>query len=158
MTYGLAERNTRHVLGDGNSGEFVPAYRVVASCILVKAFDGRGRNALHGDVLDWLSPEQKAHFLRHKLVEAIDAGSKNVTPEPDDDADAGPADSGAVAECADILDGLQVPTTAGAPACRTALRSNQYRYSNAVVAAAVKRRKGLSDNDADDEDFEAVVA
>jgi hypothetical protein len=54
---------------------------------------------------------------------------------------------------------LQVPTTTGAPAARTALRGNGFRFSNSVVAAAVKHRKSLSGTatEADDEKFEEAV-
>jgi hypothetical protein len=46
-----------------------------------------------------------------------------------------------VAECVKILDRLYVPVTAGAPAARTALRGNNSKFSNAVIAASVKARK-----------------
>jgi hypothetical protein len=114
--------------------------------------------------LDWLSDDEAARFTRFKLVERIDA---DATPsaEPVDldteDSDATTPDSDAVGECVATLARLLVPTTAGAPACRTALRGNGFRYSNSVVASAVKRRKGLAGTaeDADDaEDFELVVA
>jgi hypothetical protein len=73
VTFGLAARNRQHVLSDGNSDEFIAAYRVIASGVIVKAFDGRGRNAMAGDTLDWLSEAQAKHLLSHKLVERIDA-------------------------------------------------------------------------------------
>jgi hypothetical protein len=126
-----------------------------------------------GDVLDWLNDKQQAHFLRMGLVERVDADAQDaIAPAADapaepvdldaDDEDTvdAPADSDAVLECVGTLARLQVPTTAGAPAARTALRGNGFRYSNAVVAAAVKQRKGLSQTviDADDEGFETVVA
>jgi hypothetical protein len=79
--------------------------------------------------------------------------------DAEDTPGAATPDSGAVSECVATLARLQVPATAGAPACRTALRGNNYRYSNSVIAESVKRRKGLSGTAtaADDEDFEAVV-
>lgn len=78
MTFGLAARNTRHVLSDGNSDEFVPAYRVIASGILVKAYDGRGRNAMAGDTIDYLDEAQARHLVSHKLVEKISADEQSA--------------------------------------------------------------------------------
>ncbi len=113
-------------------------------------------------------PEQEAHFLRMGLVERIDADPQDAiaaaadAPAEPVDLDAedpldGPApDTDAVLECVSTLARLQVPTTAGAPAARTSLRGNGFRYSNTVIAAAVKRRK-LSETAADDEDFAVVV-
>lgn len=91
------------------------------------------------------------------ITAAAGAPAEPVDLDAEDTLDA-PADSDAVSECVATLARLQVPPTAGAPACRTALRGNDFRYSNAVVAAAVKRRKGLSGTAADDEDFAVVVA
>jgi len=68
------------------------------------------------------------------------------------------ADSGAVDECVATLARLYAPATAGAPTARTALRGNGFRYSNAVVAAAVMRRKEPSRTADDGEDFAVVVA
>jgi hypothetical protein len=93
------------------------------------------------------------------VVDAADAPAEHADLDDTADTDAGPADCGAVNECIGVLDRLQVPITAGAPAARTALRGNGFRYSNAVVAAAVKHRKELSRTvrDADAETFEVVV-
>jgi hypothetical protein len=63
-----------------------------------------------------------------------------------------------ILECVGTLVRLQVPTSAGPPACRTALCGNGFRYSNGVVAAAVKHRKlSRTATDADDEGFAVVV-
>ena len=96
------------------------------------------------DVKEGIDKVRARTRLAHDVIEAI--------------GEAAP-DSGAVDGCIATLARLQVPATAGAPAARTALRGNGFRYSNAVVAAAVKRRKGLSAaaTDADDEEFEVVV-
>jgi hypothetical protein len=116
-----------------------------------------------GPVIPWLNDEQREHFLRLGLVEEIadTAGTiapgrvvvspPAVQPAPEtDDADAldeddaldeTVPDSGMVAECIATLDRLYVPATAGAPAARTALRGNDYKYGNAIIAAAVRSRK-----------------
>jgi hypothetical protein len=133
-----------------------------------KGADGRLRQCLHGACLDWLNPVQEAHFLRMGLVERIaadeqaaiaaDAPVVPVDLESDEDEDApAPEASGAVDECVATLARLQVPTTAGAPTARTALRGNGFRFGNDVVAAAVRQRKSsLSGTSADDEEFEVV--
>jgi hypothetical protein len=170
MTYGLAQRNTQHSMGVADA-VYTPRWRVTGSLVIAKGTDGRGQYAYGGDTLDWLSDEQAAHLLRHKLVEPIDADAQAATTaavdapaqplDPDrdaEDSDAPAADSDAVAECIGVLEQLQVPATVGAPAARTALRGNGFRFGNAVVAAAVKRRKlSRTATDADDEQFEAVV-
>jgi hypothetical protein len=170
MTYGLAKRNTMHAMGTGNP-VFTPIWRAVAPLVMAKGLDGRLRQLYRGDVCDWLSDEQARHFLRLGLIERISADTQGAVVDAADapaehadlddtaDTDAGPADCGAVNECIGVLDRLQVPITAGAPAARTALRGNGFRYSNAVVAAAVKHRKELSRTvrDADAETFEVVV-
>lgn len=161
MTFGPARRGTQHAMGVAGDGVYTPLWRVIGACVVAKGKDGRNQHCYAGDTLDWLSDDEAARFMRFKLVEPIDADAQDATATdaPAEQVDDAPADSDAVDECIATLARLHVPTTAGAPACRTALRGNQYRYSNAVVAASVKRRKGRSEtaDDADDEDFEAVV-
>jgi hypothetical protein len=72
MTFGTAQRGTQHAMGTSNP-VFTPLWRVIGACVFAKGCDGRLRQCLKGDVLDWLSDEQASHFLRHKLVERIDA-------------------------------------------------------------------------------------
>jgi hypothetical protein len=176
MSFGTARRGTMHAMGATDS-VFIPRYRVTAALVVAKGLDGLNRHAYKGDLLGWLNDEQAAHFLHKGFVERIDSAPQDAiaaaahAPVPNDapaepvdtDADeetlnAAAPDSGAVDECIATLARLQVPTTAGAPACRTALRGNDFRYSNAVISAAVKRRKSLSRTAADDEDFAVVVA
>jgi hypothetical protein len=57
----------------GTDPNFVPRYQVVAPMVCAKAHDGRIRQCLAGSQLDWLGPEQEAHFLGMGLVERIDA-------------------------------------------------------------------------------------
>lgn len=73
MTYGLAQRNRRHVMGFTPDDVFTPRWRVVASLIVAKGVDGRLQHCYGGDVLDGLSPEQAAHFCRLGMVQKIDA-------------------------------------------------------------------------------------
>lgn len=152
---------------------FVPRYRVTSALVVARGRDGLNRHCYRGDVLGYLNPEQEAHFLRHKLVERIDADPQNaiaaaavpddapaepvdLDADEEDTLDAAAPDTDAVLECVGTLARLQVPTTSGAPAARTALRGNGFRFSNSVVAAAVKSRKELS-RTADDEKFEEVA-
>jgi cytochrome c oxidase cbb3-type subunit II len=90
-----------------------------------------------GPVIPWLSDEQRAMFLREGLVEEIDDG--------DSSRDDGEAALSAADNCIAALERLNVPADAGAPACRTALRDAGFRFGNAAIAAAVKRRKAKSE-------------
>lgn len=169
MSFGTAQRGTQHAMG-ATDGVFVPRYRITSPLVIAKGLDGLNRHCYQGDVLGYLNDEQREHFLRLGLVERIgadaqgtitaaaDAPAERIDLDDTADTDTGPADTGAVDECIGVLDRLQVPTTAGAPAARTALRGNGFRFGNAVVAAAVKRRKlsGTATDD-DDEEFESVV-
>lgn len=87
-----------------------------------------------GPVIPWLSDEQREQFLREGIVEEIDDGDPPSSPESDEAISV--ADN-----CAAALERLNVPTDAGAPACRTALREAGFRFGNAAISAAVKRRK-----------------
>jgi hypothetical protein len=170
MSFGTAQRGTMHAMGTTDA-VFVPRYRVTSPLVVAKGLDGLNRHCYRGDLLSYLNPEQEAHFLRLGLVERIDAdpqepivAAADAPAEPvdldadEDTLDTATADSGAVDECVATLARLQVPTTAGAPAARSALRGNGFRFGNAVVAAAVKSRKlSGTATDADDEEFESVV-
>jgi hypothetical protein len=72
VSFSTARRSTIHVTGN-TAGEYVPHYRVIAPCVIVKGQDGRLEYCYGGDTLDWLDDVQKAHFLRLGLVERIDA-------------------------------------------------------------------------------------
>ena len=171
MTFGLAGRNTRHIMGFTTDPVYVPRWRVTCALVAAAGADGRLQHCYGGDTLDGLNDEQREHFLRLNLVERIDADTQDAIAtaadapaEPvdldadEDTLDAATPDGDAVDECVATLARLQVPTTSGAPAARAALRGNGFRYSNAVVAASVKRRKSLSGTAGDDEDFAVVVA
>jgi hypothetical protein len=149
----------------GTDPVWVARYRVTAALAVAKGADGRLRHCYHGALLDWLSDEQAAHFLRLRLVERVDTDPQDsivAAPPADLDADedtldATVPDSGAVDECLAALAHLQLPAAAGAPTARTALRDAGHRFGNAVIAHAVKRRKELSRTADDKEDsFEAV--
>jgi hypothetical protein len=141
----------------GTDPVWVARYRVTAALAVAKGADGRLRHCYHGALLDWLSDEQAAHFLRLRLVERVDTDPQDsIVAAPPADLDA-VRDSGAVDECLATLAHLQLPAAAGAPTARTALRDAGHRFGNAVIAHAVKRRKELSRTADDEEDsFEAV--
>jgi hypothetical protein len=149
----------------GTDQVWVARYRVTAALAVAKGADGRLRHCYHGALLDWLSDEQAAHFLRLRLVERVDTDPQDsivAAPPADldeadeDTLDAAVPDSGAVGECLAALMHLQVPAAAGAPTARTALRDAGHRFGNDVIAHAVRRRKELS-RTADDEEFDAVT-
>lgn len=140
-------------MGVTDDAVYVPRWRVTASLVVAKDQEGRGIYCYAGDTMAWLSEAQAKHFLQKNMVERIAADAEPA--DLDADSDTATADSAAVDACIGALRGLQVPAASGAPACRAALRDNGHRYGNAIVAAAVKRRKALSD---DDENFAVVVA
>jgi cytochrome c oxidase cbb3-type subunit 2 len=86
-----------------------------------------------GPVIPWLSDLQREQLLREGKVEEIEDGD---SPAVD-----GEAAMSAVDNCIAALKRLNVPASAGAPACRTSLRDGGFRFGNSAIAAAVKRRK-----------------
>jgi hypothetical protein len=147
----------------GTDPVWVARYRVTSPMVHAKSWDGYVRQCFNGACLDWLNPEQEAHFLRMGLVERIPDAERpaiaadapqTVDLEADGGADdnaSAPEESGAVDECVAALAHLEVPATAGAPTARTALRDAGHRFGNDVIAHAVKRRKELSGTATDDE-------
>jgi cytochrome c oxidase cbb3-type subunit II len=79
------------------------------------------------------------------LVEEIpdEAAAAQAQPAPREDLVPGP-NAEIVDECIAALDDLQVPSTAGAPSARTALRDNGQAFGNDTIAAAVRARKQVS--------------
>ena len=75
--FGTAARSRDHAMGTTDA-VFVPRWRVVAF-VIAKGLDGRLRHAYIGALLDWLSDEQAAHFLRLGLVARIDADPQDAT-------------------------------------------------------------------------------
>lgn len=130
----------------GITGEWVPRFRVTAA--LVVASDQRGRlfHCYQGSLLGWLSEEQAAHFLRHGLVEVVDSADAPKLPA-----------SETILECVAALNSLRIEFDAGAPTARAALREAGHRFSNEVVAGAVKQRKLLSRRPSDDDEFDEIV-
>jgi hypothetical protein len=70
VSFSTARRSTIHVTGN-TTGEYVPHYRVIAPCVIVKCQDGRLEYCFSDDTCDWLNDQQKAHFLRLGLVVEI---------------------------------------------------------------------------------------
>ncbi|CQD03762.1 hypothetical protein BN000_00642 [Mycobacterium europaeum] len=54
-------------------------YRVVAPLVVAKDQTGKLHHCYRGAWIPWLSDEQRAHFLRHGLVEQLD--SPDAGPE-----------------------------------------------------------------------------
>ena len=106
-------------------------------------YHGGGTGSSRGPYIPWLNDEQRAHFLRKGVVIEIaesDVPAERRQPEP-----APQPANGAVPElvddCIKKLDEADVPSDAGAPTCRTALRDKRISFSNETIAQAVKQRK-----------------
>jgi hypothetical protein len=57
-------------------------YRVTAALVVAKDQTGRNHHVYHGAFIPWLNDEQRAHFLRHKLVEEVTGTeAKEIAPE-----------------------------------------------------------------------------
>jgi hypothetical protein len=71
MTFGLAARNTQHVMGFTTDAVYTPRWRVTGALVIAKGVDGRGQYAYGEDTLDGLSEAQAKHLLSHNLVQKI---------------------------------------------------------------------------------------
>jgi hypothetical protein len=129
----------------GMSGEWRPAFRVVAPLVIAKDQHGRMVHCYRGALLGWLNDEQAAHFLRKGLVERVGDDAEPI-PAPD-----------IIAECIGALNSLGVPQKAGAPTARESLRNANRKFSNSVIAQAVKIRQATAKTSAADEKFEEIV-
>jgi hypothetical protein len=133
----------------GIAGEWRPRFKVSAALVVARDQSGRLRHCYRGSLLGWLSDEQAEHFLGHNLVERIeDSAAVATLPAAD-----------AVGDCVAALAAIGVPLKAGAPTARSALRDAGHKFSNEVVAAAVRQRKLVSARRTGDEDeeFEEIV-
>jgi hypothetical protein len=125
-------------------------YKLSPQVPLVVAKDQQGKNHHHyqggfgansGPYIEWLNDEQRQHFLRHKLVIEIDGPEASVeVPRPELRADNGAVPE-LIDECIRKLDEADVPSDAGAPTCRTALRDKGIAFGNDTIAVAVRQRK-----------------
>jgi|GEM_PF-5122907 len=155
------------------------AYKLLAACLYAKDANGKlhqhlpggGPGATRGTIIPWLNDQQRAHFLRLKLVEEIGpdhplaaqaaalAGQSafDSAPAPsipvgavtryDDDnpVEGGvSAPSDLVASCIADLDRIGVDSQASNPTARDALRGANVSYGNEAIAAAVRYRKQRS--------------
>lgn len=127
-------------LAMGVSGEWRPAYRVVAPLVVVKDQTGKLHHAYKGSQLAWLNDEQRDHFLRKGLVEELDSGDAPLLPSSDQ-----------IGNCVAQLSSLGVDPRAGRPTARKALEAAGHRWSNEVIAEAVKIRQFSAPDE--DEDF-----
>lgn len=57
-------------------------YRVTAPLVLAQDKEGKVHERYEGAVIDWLSPDQKRHFLEAKLVEEFGATAAEPESEP----------------------------------------------------------------------------
>jgi hypothetical protein len=121
------------------------AYRVLAPLVLAKTQEGEiryhyrnvhtmGKPANYGDIIPWLSDEQAEMLISEGAVELIEDPVEENEPKP-------AVDPEALKSCLKALEGRDVELSAGRPTCLAALRDGGHRFSNDVVAAAVKARK-----------------
>jgi hypothetical protein len=114
------------------------AYQLIAPLVLVKLPRREGGETIvyhylaTNPYIPWLNDQQREQFLKEGLVEEIPEIESAV--EAIDGLDP-------ITDCIAALDQLDVPTAAGAPKARDALRGAGHRFSNDVIAAAVKARK-----------------
>lgn len=125
-------------LAMGIAGEWKPRWKVLAPLVIAKDQTGKLHHAYRGSMLAWLSDEQSAHFLRKGLVEAVG-----------DDAPEMPS-SDAVGNCVAQLSSLGVDLKAGRPTARKALEAAGHRWSNEVIAEAVRIRQSHAPDEDDD--------
>ncbi|MGH6683971.1 MAG: hypothetical protein ACRECA_08650 [Pseudolabrys sp.] len=133
----------------GIAGEWAPKFRVVGALVIAKDQAGRLRHCYRGSLLGWLNPEQEQHFLAKKLVERVEDADAPKLPAAE-----------TIADCVTALAALEVPLTAGAPACRDALRDTNHKFSNQVIADAVKQRKlvaAAQNRELEDESYPVIV-
>jgi hypothetical protein len=135
----------------GTDPNWKARYRVTCAGLHVKTHDRYIRLAQHGALLDWLNPEQEAHFLKMGLVERIPEDEQAaiadapVEVEADEDEYApAPEQSGAVDECLATLAHLQVPPRPAQPcamrATASATTSSPTPSSGARGSCPVPRR------------------
>jgi hypothetical protein len=117
--------------------------RVTAALVIAKDQTGRLHHIYCGDWIPWLNDERRGHFLRVGLVEEIeeDQSAAVVELHPAPAATDVAANPNRIGECIDALDRSGVPSDAGAPTARKALRDAGCRFRNDVIAAAVRERK-----------------
>jgi hypothetical protein len=108
------------------------------------------KNLVHhhyeGEIIEWLSDEQRDRWLTDNLVEeitehqvdAINLAGARRQKQADD------AEAERVTQCVEALDELDMPLHKGRPAVRAALEERGLRFSNETVGAALKARRGLS--------------
>lgn len=127
-------------------------YRSLVPLLIVKdqqgtlwhPYQGAGSSGRHrGPYIEWLNDEQRANFLRKRLVEEIAEGDAPVVesrrPVPCRPTDGAVPEL--IDECIAKLDEAEVPSDAGAPTCRKTLRDGGISFGNETIAAAVRERK-----------------
>jgi cytochrome c oxidase cbb3-type subunit II len=115
------------------------AYRVNTALLLVKDRQGLVRYHYHpgsglgGSVIPWLPEEQAELFLAQGWVTPIEIQTEAEAETQDMLT--------RVTECLEALASTDLPADCGAPKAREVLRDSGRKFSNEVIAAAVKARK-----------------
>ena len=128
----------------GLPGPWKPAWKVTAPLVIARDQQGKLHHAYRGSMLGWLSEDQSQHFLRHGLVERVEAEQAPELP---------PAD--VIGNCVAALAELGVPLRAGRPTAAKALRDAGHRFGNEALAEACKIRQASAPLD-EDRDFAVV--
>jgi hypothetical protein len=121
-------------------------YRVTCHLVLARDQKGLVHHRYDGEIIEWLSDEQRSQWLADGLVEelgapqieAIDLAEQRRRLQADE------AEAERVRICVDALNELDVPLSKGRPAVRAALEARGLRFSNETIAAALKERRELS--------------
>jgi hypothetical protein len=122
------------------------SYIVTAPLVLAHGTDGRTYHHYHGEIIEWLDDQQHKHFLETGLVQEIEPAEvvaiADAQARRQQQADQAEADR--VRQCVNVLNAIELPLTAGAPAARAAVRAHGHRIGNDTIATAVKQRREMS--------------
>jgi hypothetical protein len=121
-------------------------YRVTAPLVLAKDKKNLVHHHYEGELIEWLSDEQRDRWLADNLVEEITEHQVDAInlAEARRQKQADNAEAERVRQCVEALDDLDLPLSKGRPAVRAALEERGLRFSNETVGAALKARRDLS--------------
>lgn len=121
-------------------------YRVTCHLVLARDQKGLVHHRYDGEIIEWLSDEQRTHWLSAGLVEEIGQPQIEATElaEQQRRLQVDEAEAVRVRQCISVLDDLDLPLSAGAPRARAAVRARGHQFGNDTIATAVKQRRELS--------------
>jgi hypothetical protein len=119
-------------------------YRVTCHLVLARDQKGLVHHRYDGEIIEWLSDEQRSQWLADGLVEELGQPQLDAIELAESRSLEQAAEAERVRRCVDALNELDVPLSKGRPAVRAALEASGLRFSNETVAAAIKERRELS--------------